>query len=205
MILLYTYIRILWMSKYIFRWLELNGFLSVRCCQNFWCFFHFLIVQCLGLLCVKDNLWSRDEARILGFILIVIVLRVLIAIQSKDDDANNQKNNDKNPAVILNPELLLEFSSLVKGGVQRKEWKCKICASADLFYIIKVKITFLLLTPPLLFKLTCSNLELLGSRVQRWELGVSLKDFFNIGPFKNHHVKLKCSHLHALSKSYLKK
>ena len=100
------------MSKYIFRWLELNGFLSVRCCQNFWCFFHFLIVQCLGLLCVKDNLWSGDEACILGFILIVIVLRVLIAIQSKDDDANNQKNNDKNPAVILNPELLLEFPSL---------------------------------------------------------------------------------------------
>ena len=42
----------------------------------------------------------------------MIVLRVLIAIQSKDDDANNQENDDKNPAVVLNPELLLEFPSL---------------------------------------------------------------------------------------------
>ena len=50
---------------------------------------------------------------------------------------------------------------------------------------------FFLLTPPLLLKLTGANLELLGSGVQRGELGVSLQDLFNIGPYNDHRVKLK--------------
>ena len=49
---------------------------------------------------------------------------------------------------------------------------------------------FSLISPPLLLKLTGPDLELFSSGVQWRELGVSLQDFFNISPYKDHRVKL---------------
>ena len=98
------------MSKICLQELKLNRFWIVS--YNFWGFFHLRIPNCLGLFGVQNDLWSRDHARVLQCILIVIVLRDLLMIETEEKDSDHQENDQNNPAVILNPELLLEFSSL---------------------------------------------------------------------------------------------